>query len=74
MADCKTCVHNCYVNTSDQEWVCCAHPVTIAHTPKPQPGFPAWVNFMTSDALAKDMAHLDCPTYERAALPRKDSR
>jgi hypothetical protein len=67
MADCRTCKHNSYGDSPNlKDWVDCTHPITLAKTPKPEAGDPAWVNAMTSDMTVSDMACLisDCPAWE----------
>ncbi|ASY62479.1 hypothetical protein SJ05684_c10210 [Sinorhizobium sojae CCBAU 05684] len=65
MSDCRTCKHNAYRDIKDCEWVCCAHPVTIAKAPRPEAGDPSWVNAMTADIRASEMDRVgECSTWE----------
>lgn len=71
MSDCRTCKHNTYAGSpAITDWVDCSHPITIAKTPKPEAGDPAWVNFMTADRPTLEMVKLmngpNCAAWEKA--------
>ncbi len=74
MTDCRSCKHNTYSgNASIEGWVDCSHPVTIAKSPRPEAGDPAWVNFMTADRPIPEMVSLmngaTCAAWEKANQP-----
>lgn len=62
MGSCFDCRHNAYADIS-ADFVHCCHPVTRAKTPKPVPGDPEAVNWMTSDIPAAE-AFCDCSAHE----------
>ncbi|OHV24928.1 hypothetical protein EOS93_25280 [Rhizobium sp. RMa-01] len=67
MSDCRSCKHNTYQNIAGCDFVSCGHPVTMAKTPKPEPGDPAWVDAMTADMRISQMesySMLDCAAWE----------
>jgi len=62
--DCRTCKHNTYI-WSVTDWVSCSHPVTLAKTPRHEPGDPAFVAMRTGDLRVENIADVaDCPTWE----------
>lgn len=65
MSDCRTCIHNTFIDNKDVDWVCCTNPTTIAKMPRWQQGDPAWVNMQTGDIPVSRISELaDCLTYE----------
>ena len=66
--DCRTCKHNSYRDIKT-DFVSCCHPMTLAKSPRPADGDPAWVNYMTADIHISRLADLDsCPTWEAAKV------
>lgn len=63
--DCRTCAHNIYRGIGT-EWVSCAHPITVAKTPRWKEGDPQMVNYRTGDVPIADIGQLaNCPTWEQ---------
>lgn len=67
MGDCRTCKHNTYRDLKDCNFVSCGHPITLAKTPRPEAGDPAWVSAMTADikiAHMESLSLLECEAWE----------
>lgn len=72
MSDCRTCKHNSYL-PEIKDWVNCSHPVTLSKRPKVETQDPAFVNWMTSDLRAIDIADIGpCPTFEPLSQKPKE--